>query len=142
MKKQNVFQAVLFAAVISSNGVAFAADGAVLTPQTRQGISYVTGGIGLDEREALLQARPDYNLRLSFAQKQSGEFVADVTVTILDSKGNSVFTASGTGPLFYANLAPGRYQVQVTPTGKQTLTQPASINKTGARELYFYWVAE
>ena len=79
-------------------------------PVHRGQISYITGGIGEDEEDAMKAAAGDYNLLISNAEKD-GEFTAGTNLVIRDAKGNEVLRARNTGPLFYAQLPPGRYVV-------------------------------
>ncbi|HOP41602.1 MAG TPA: hypothetical protein PLI53_11225, partial [Geobacteraceae bacterium] len=53
----------------------------VLKPRTQGNITFVSGGIGRDEREALKKIEDDYNLRLLFAARDSREYLADIKVT-------------------------------------------------------------
>jgi hypothetical protein len=48
---------------------------------TDQGFRYMTGGIGIGERETMQSWGRDYNLKLSFAEKV-GVFLSDVKVSI------------------------------------------------------------
>lgn len=59
--------------------VGFPSDLSGLPPEIKvdQGIMYVSGGIGLDKREALRLVGQDYDLRLSFAEK-AGNYLSDV----------------------------------------------------------------
>ena len=130
-----------FLVAAAALGASLAAHGQSVTPQTSNGISYVTGGVGEDEREALISARPLYNLHLTFATRARGNYRADVLVTIADGKGVTRFNAGPAGPLLYVNLPPGRYRVTATARG-QAQTQSASVPAHGARELVFYWDAD
>ncbi len=49
--------------------------------QTSAGIPHLSGGIGLDEREALRFLAKEYNLQLSFALKK-GNYLSDIAVLI------------------------------------------------------------
>ncbi|MGZ3181972.1 MAG: carboxypeptidase regulatory-like domain-containing protein [Telluria sp.] len=109
--------------------------------QTGAGIRYVTGGVGADERDALISARSLYNLHMTFATRASGNYRADVHVTISDPKGVTRFDAGPAGPLLYVKLPPGRYRVTATARG-QAQSQSAEVPASGARELVFYWDAD
>ncbi|NJN48054.1 MAG: carboxypeptidase regulatory-like domain-containing protein [Candidatus Competibacteraceae bacterium] len=77
-----------------------------------QGIAYVSGGVGVEEREALAAMSDRFNLKLTFAMS-AGNYLSDVQVRIVDRSGNPVFEATADGPLLYALLPPGSYTVQV-----------------------------
>ena len=103
-----------------------------------QGIPYVSGGIGLDEREQFDAISKNYNLKLVFAGKR-GEYTADVRVEILDRIGKKVLDAVADGPWFFSKLPPGRYTVTVTLMDKEK-QQRVNIGKNQKQTtLRFYW---
>lgn len=65
-----------------------------------QGIPYVSGGVGLEEREQFAAIGKNYNLKLVFAFK-SGAYLSDVKVDISDSIGKKVLSAIAEGPWFF-----------------------------------------
>ena len=93
---------------------------AAAQPQQKQqnGVSYISGGVGLDEQNAMNALRADYNLRLTFATRQTGAYRSDVQLDIADAKGNSVLSAASTGPMVFAKLPPGVYRISASAEGK------------------------
>ncbi|MEA3644282.1 MAG: carboxypeptidase regulatory-like domain-containing protein, partial [Lamprobacter sp.] len=81
------------------------------------GIRHISGGVGENERTELKAMANEFNLHLMFATQGSGEYLSAVQVNVLDAKDGPVLTALSKGPWFYAQLPPGEYQVEVTPTG-------------------------
>lgn len=112
---------------------AMAADG--------EHVPFLNGGVGEDQQQEMLAVRKDYNLLLTFATRGSGEFVADVHLTITDHAGKTLLQLNGAGPLVYARVPAGNYKVEAVARGV-TQTQAASVAKQGARELYFYWAPD
>jgi hypothetical protein len=112
-----------------------------MTPQTANGITYVSGGVGADEEAAMQQMRPQYRLRLLFAVEGRGEYLADIPVTIAGPKGDTVLQTTAQGPLFYANVPAGSYRVTAARDG-QAITRTVSVPKTGGVEERFYWPAQ
>jgi hypothetical protein len=112
----------------------------VLAPpeQNFQGILYRTGGFGSDEREALNEACRALSLKILFARKGEGEFVAGVTVLVTDPEGKKVFEATDTGPVLCVDLPKGgKFKVEATLNGasqSQTVT-PGHHQK----QIAFYW---
>ncbi|MCU6498479.1 carboxypeptidase regulatory-like domain-containing protein [Rugamonas sp. A1-17] len=123
---------------LAAQGGAMAAE---LAPRTQNGVVYLSGGIGEDEQRAMQAARADYPVRLTFSTKGSGEYRADVAITILDRAGAVVATFVSPGPLCYLKLAPGSYRVVASLRGRE-LTQALAVQPLAARELYFYWDPE
>jgi hypothetical protein len=122
---------------LCSAAVTVSAQEPVLQPRTEGGITFISGGVGADEREALKKVEGDYNLRLMFAA-QGGEFVADVKVTILDAKGKTVLEAVSGGPRFFAKLAPGAYRITAVNNGTP-MTRTVTISSKRPVSQAFFW---
>jgi hypothetical protein len=78
------------------------------------------GGIGADQRRVLAQESSGANLALEFFVAGHGDFVSgvDVSVKRLDRGGaEDALHVSADGPLCYARLAPGRYEIDATLNG-------------------------
>jgi len=105
--------------------------------KTYQGIPYISGGVGEEERDMLRQVEGDYNVKLLFAVKE-GNYLSDVNVTIEDSQGKKILAAVSLGPLFYTKLPPGKYKVMAQVRG-QTHQQVAEVNQHKQTQLQFYW---
>lgn len=74
------------------------------------GIRYMTGGVGSEERAAMEQMAKDYDSKLVFALT-TGEYLANVEVIIRESGGKILLDAVSDGPLFFADLPPGQYEI-------------------------------
>jgi hypothetical protein len=92
---------------------AFETSEGIVSGQTEQGYRFMTGGVGTEERDEMMQLANQYNLALSFAAR-SGQYLSDVNVMITDSKGREIVNTISAGPLFYAELPRGRYNVKVS----------------------------
>jgi hypothetical protein len=108
-----------------------------LVPQHQGGIDFVSGGLGEGERTALRSMGARYNMRLLFALAGSGEYLADVTVKLVDAHGDTVLDTISDGPLFYARVPPGSYRITVASAG-QSQTRSAEIGAHGVSQA-FYW---
>ena len=113
------------------------------TIQSAGGIRYVSGGIGESERAELNALSSQFNLHLLFATQGSGEYLSAVRVNILDARSGPVLTAESKGPWFYAQLPPGDYSVEVTPTGRrgqdETQRKTVHLDGSGQARFDFYW---
>jgi hypothetical protein len=105
--------------------------------QRFENISYVSGGVGLEERGRLKSTAADDNLALSFALKD-GHYLGGAEVSIKDNKGNEVLEAASEGPLFFAKLPTGHYVVEATAMGK-TITRAVNVSANGQRHIFFAW---
>jgi hypothetical protein len=134
------FTQAFLTAAMSAAGISLAysyTPGYISLPQPQQegAITYVTGGIGDEERDALKAQKKDYNLSIVSADK-SGAYVGDTRVVISNRQGEKLLDTQA-GPLFYANLPPGNYVVEGDSEGqirKQNITvaegKPASVHFT------------
>ncbi len=110
---------LLLAAILGVTGFACAAQGtrepdAGSTPasQTSSGIAYLTGGVSLEERDAIRERANDYNLWIWLARTGSGYFLAGVKVSIEDARGQPVLETVTDGPWLLARVPPGRYTIR------------------------------
>ena len=102
-----------------------------------KGIPYVSGGVGIDERDALRTLAKDDNLSMSFAAGNKA-FLGGAQGLIKDAQGKTILEAASDGPLFFAKLPAGTYGVEATAMGK-TLKQTAHLAGKGSKHLYFVW---
>jgi hypothetical protein len=139
MERSSVSSRRLCVFILSLTYVSFPAAlvRAQLEAKSERGVPYLSGGIGLDERDALRATAKDYNLMLNFAAKE-GNYLSDVEVVITDTTGNTVLETVSEGPWLFVRLPTGRYTVRATTIGK-TSEQGANIRATGQTQLYFYW---
>jgi len=104
-------------------------------------VPYLTGGVG-DEEMAVMQARKaEFNLRLLFAEKGSGSYVAGVKVRLDDKSGKAILTLDAAGPIVLAKLPAGSYRVSAEANGKTSM-KAFTVQPGRQTELNFYWPAE
>ena len=99
---------LLWCCLIGSTAVA--QETSVLAPSSQGSVSYVSGGIGIDEVEALHAIAAHYNLRMLFAGR-NGEYLSDIDVRIASQTGATLLAVRTEGPLLYVQLPPGRYRI-------------------------------
>lgn len=123
--------------ILASTTIALLTPAAMaqVTPQKEGNITYITGGIGRAETDALKAVQADYNLLLTSSNTE-GYFVGDTALKILDSQGKTLVTALA-GPLFYAKLPAGTYTLEATRAG-EVKKQRVTIGKAATRA-YFTW---
>ena len=108
-------------------------------PQRSSGyVPFMTGGVGVDEREALFAASNDYGLKLSFAAKDETTLVSDVTVIIATTRGEQVMLMKGMGPYVFVKLEPGDYTITAS-SRDQVLEQTARVSADGQADASFSW---
>jgi hypothetical protein len=109
-----------------------------LQAQRQGNVTFISGGAGDEDRQTLQSVKSQYNLRLQFALQKSGEFLADVNVTVVDGQGRTILDTNSDGPLFYAQLPAGHYKLTVTNQG-QAQTRSIAVSASGAQAIDFYW---
>lgn len=114
----------------------FAYGYTTMQPMKAGNITYVTGGIGDEERYALQSVKNRYNLSIVSAAN-TGAYVGDTRVTISDTAGQELVDTHA-GPLFYANLPPGKYVVEGQSEG-QMRTQNITIAENKPAHIHFSW---
>lgn len=88
-----------------------------MQPHSQGNVTFITGGVGIDEREALDATHANYNLSLLFSES-SGDYLSDVKVRITDSSNNVVLETVADGPKLFAKLPSGLYTVTAEAKGK------------------------
>ena len=109
--------AVTMAAAVGAH----AADADALPPAHIAGhVTFLSGGIGLDESTAIKRAARSYPLELEFLMKGEPRdvYVADVHVRIRDDQGRTVLDTVANGPFLLARLPAGRYDIVARSEGR------------------------
>ena len=106
-------------------------------PQQQNGITYLSGGIGLDESRTIEQAQ-GYNLHMTFAVGPQNQYTADVDVVVQKAPGQALLTLDNAGPLVYMKLPAGKYSVIATRHGEER-RDTADVGSGGASNLVFHW---
>lgn len=112
-------------------------DSARPTVQQTNGVSYITGGFGLDESEALKAAIPEYSVAMVFSEA-SGAYVADVPVNIKGTGGGASLDVTARGPYLLMNLPNGQYTATATYQGRE-LTRRFSVQGNKGQRVGFAW---
>lgn len=107
-----------------------------LEPITEGDVTYLTGGIGDEDRRAMEAVRSEYNLHLMSAGLK-GEFAGVTTFTIADSTGKELVHIDA-GPLTYVKLPPGKYTVRGE-SGGQARQQSVTIGERKGAHIHFSW---
>ncbi len=139
-------KASLIAVTIAASGLIFAvnAAGAPLsalpTTQKQGDISYLSGGIGLTEANAIKHVAKRYPLELEFVlkAKPKDEYLADVKVNIKDAHDKVVLDTTADGPFLLAQMPAGKYTVSADRDGKVEHRQ-IEIAAKEHRRLVFAW---
>lgn len=111
------------------------------TVREQGGVSYLSGGIGLDQSGAIRAEARHWPLELMFV-RANGEYLADVGVRITDRKGNDVLNTRARGPYMLVRLRPGTYTVNASVDGGRSQKRTVTIANGGHARANFSWAAQ
>jgi hypothetical protein len=95
----------------------------------KNGIQYLSGGAAKNERDTLKTTEKDYNLKVS-SISTGGDYTGAFSLKILNARGDVLLDITTEGPVFYANLPVGQYQINGKYQGQEkTLFATVSINR-------------
>lgn len=103
-------------------------------------VEYVSGGISLEEEQALAEMTKDFTLKVVTALS-CGDYLNKINLLILDSAGGIVLETVTNGPILYANLPDGKYTVVASAFGER-YKKPLTAKTGRQKQLVFYWPVE
>jgi hypothetical protein len=108
--------------------------------QYSQGISYITGGVGEGEAQAILSEAKQWPLLLEMSQLENGRgvWIFGATINILNDKSQSIFNAQADGPYMLINLEAGTYSIQASFNDVQQ-TRSVAIKAGGSQKINLFW---
>ncbi len=124
-------------------GVMFISVGHAQIPDTQysQGVSYISGGVGAEEAQAILAEAKQWPLLLELSQLENGRgvWIFGAKIKILNAKNQAIFDAQADGPYILINLTAGQYQIEATYQGvvqKRSVLIPDSL---APQKLSIFW---
>lgn len=142
-EQNNVFRSkmvVLFAiyvlAIMSVASIAKGAGNDVLVPKQYGNVSYITGGIGDQEKGKMQSVWSDYNFHL-MSSMQSGGFSGVIELSITNKSGKQVF-AGEVDPMLYADLPAGTYTVIAVNQG-MSKQEKITVSDANPASVHFIW---
>lgn len=111
----------------------------ILQPVQVGEVTYISGGVGADERAELEVAKKDYNLHIMNAGTK-GELMGGALITIHDAKGAEVLNVQSE-PLLYVKLPVGSYLVEGT-NNEVSRKQKITISAKQPAHIHFSWQSD
>ncbi|MBE0626493.1 MAG: hypothetical protein IH606_16965 [Burkholderiales bacterium] len=134
--KRLMFAALASILTLSLSGLAFGGD---LPPAVRSGkASYITGGIGKTEADAMRRAASDYPLALVLSRSKIGNFITGVDLLVQAHDGMPVLHANSAGPIVLMRLPKGQYRVKARYDGRVIVRQ-VEVDPATSEMLYLNW---
>ena len=124
-----------------STAMAHAAEDTATSPASLDASadsSYLNGGIGTEEADAIRLKAASFPLRVTFSQGKDGKSIAGATVTIADNKGKPVFDLQDAGPILYVKLPNGSYKLKAEYEGVSINKNVVLSGKKGTN-IYLNW---
>ena len=105
-------------------------------------VTYIMGGIGQTEADAIKHAAKYYPLELEFLlkAKPKAEYLSNVQVRIKDAHDKMVLNVNADGPYLLAKMPAGKYTISAERNGKVEHRQ-IEISATDHRRVVFEWHA-
>ncbi|WP_423708463.1 hypothetical protein [Undibacterium sp. WLX3042] len=131
---------VICCAIFSLSANVQASEQNLPAEKTEHGVTYVSGGIGSDESNAMKRAAANYPLECIFTVKSAGKeiYLADVHVRLSDKQGKVLLDTVSDGPYLFAKLADGYYRIEAIREGS-TKTQSIEIKNGAHKKVVFSW---
>jgi hypothetical protein len=108
---------------------------------SKNGIQYITGGVGHDEVLSMRTHAKNFSLNLMFSEGLAGQAVTDVNVNIYDENSTLVFRVKGAKPLLYVNLPTGTYTILANNSGAK-LRHKINITEGSSQKVILNWKNE
>ena len=126
------------AALILGLGAVLANADNLPAPKRFGNATYVSGGVTQDEAQAMQSLAPQYNLRAVFIA-HTGQYLADIPVSIKNERGDVVFDGISEGPMLWVSVPPGKYVVTAQHS-TQSLAQRIEVGRQTGAAHYFRWL--
>jgi hypothetical protein len=125
------------AALIVGLGSGFAGADTPPSPKRFGDVVYLTGGVTKDEAQLMKAAASQYNLQVTFIAN-TGQYLADVPVSVKNERGQVVFDGVSEGPMLWIGVPPGKYVVTAQHSG-QPQTQRIDVGSQMRSPVFFRW---
>ena len=143
MKIQIIIRQITITLTCIFSTLSFAYENPLLPPVQTQGqTQFISGGIGKDELEAILQARRSWPLMLELTQAADprAQYIGDVQITIKDELRNTVLDTTTEGPYLLLRLPAGKYSLEAT-YNATTLHRKLDLQKESGKKMTLVWPA-
>jgi hypothetical protein len=128
---------ILSAACLTFSSMVFAQ---IPDTQYSQGISYISGGVGEGESQAILTESKQWPLLLELSQLENGRgvWIFGAKIKVLNTKNQVIFDAQADGPYMLINLTAGQYQIEASYQGS-IQKKSVLIQASGPQKLAIFW---
>lgn len=103
-----------------------------------EGIPFLSGGVGIRERELLNEMGKGYSLKMVFSNKR-GEYLTDIVVRVLDSREKVILTTVSNGPWLFIDLPEGVYALEASFMADRKKIGGVEIKRGVQKVISFQW---
>ena len=130
-------KSILSVVCITCSSIVFAQ---IPNTQYSQGISYISGGVGEEEAQAILAEAKQWPLLLELSQLENdrGVWIFGAKIKILNANNQVVFDAQADGPYMLINLPTGDYQLEGTYEEK-VQKRSIAVKSTLPQKINLFW---
>lgn len=100
--------------------------------------SFLSGGVGQNERDFLIEKGKAYPLKLIFSNKK-GEYLSNIEVKIFEMSNKLVLAATSEGPWFFLKAPQGIYRIEVRFKGEKKTIPKLQIDKGTQKVVSIQW---
>ena len=119
-----------------------ASSGINVHPKTKNGFTYMCGGIGSDESAYMKHAAKKYDRMSTFA-RQDGSYLADININISDKSGKTTLQTTCSGPIMLVKFPhAGTYNIGADDGGNMQKKTVQVQAKGGSHSMDFVWPAK
>jgi len=121
--------------------MANADDRKALRPEVQNGVELVSGGVGAEEQAALKKMQSKYNVHVTLSEPE-GAYLSGVTMEIETDDGTRLVQHTTRGPIFLAQLQPGRYTLHAHAKERTAEHRTIDIGKRNEKVRVFIIMAK
>ncbi|MGQ9636403.1 MAG: hypothetical protein ACUVT6_01270 [Thermodesulfobacteriota bacterium] len=103
-----------------------------------EGIPFLSGGVGVREREILNEIGKNYSLKIVFFNKK-GEYLSDIVVRVLDQREKQILTTVSNGPWLFIDLPSGIYHFEASFRADRKRISQVQVEKGIQKVISFQW---
>lgn len=103
-----------------------------------EGISFLSGGVGVREREILNEMGKGYSLKMVFSNKR-GEYLSNIVVRVLDQEEKVILMTVSNGPWLFIDLPNGVYHLEASFMADRKKISQVEIKKGVQKVISFQW---
>jgi len=118
---------VVSAAALALALPALAGEGVLPEPTRKSDVTYLSGGVGDREQEAIAEKAVEYDLQVTVA-KPDGAYLTGAKLRIEKPDGTQLLETTTRGPVLLADLPAGRYTLHASLEGHESEKRTVDVS--------------